>query len=156
MDLTTIKDLEIGGLEGGEDTVSPPFLPPIIGTDIAFGKGEVIRDKLALPTSGETTRLVRVRVQQCDSISASLGAFVARFYSKIPKVTAVYQLKTPDLIRFYIVLSDDDELLDSVFNAERFFYTRFAGEVVDFVVLPGLDLQGQIPSDARLISRDQQ
>jgi hypothetical protein len=107
-----------------------------------------------LPSLLKPRGIITVNINQCDSVRASLSAFIAGRYSQLSDVFAVYDDLSPDSSRMYVLLAkDDDESLDRVFELECFFYERFPGERLDFVVLPGLELEAQIPSQSRLIWR---
>jgi len=107
-----------------------------------------------LPSLLKPGGIITVNINQCDSVKASLSAFIAGRYSQVSDVFALYDDFTPDSSRMYVVLAkDDDESLGRVFELECFFYERFPGERLDFVVLPGLELEAQIPSQSRLVWR---
>ena len=100
----------------------------------------------------KSPRLTIIRVNQCDSIRASVASFIAERFARIPGTLAVYGDKSMEAAYFYVLLAEDDEdVLESVFDAERYIYSRFQEETFDFCVLPGKELRSQIPSDANLI-----
>lgn len=93
-----------------------------------------------------------VRITASYSSQASLENFVARQYARVADVLAVYADKSAEGTRIYILLgNDDDDSLDSVFDIERWIYSRFPGEGLDFCALPGKDLEDQLPSSAVLM-----
>lgn len=90
-----------------------------------------------------------VRINTSTSDQSSLENFVARQYAQVTDIIAVYADRSADGTRIYILLeNDDDVVMDSVFGIERWIYSRFPGEGLDFCVLPGRELEDQIPSSA--------
>lgn len=148
----------VGSQVGGwldQDTLPPPIFElatdEMLESEVSTGEGAK-QVPQALPTLLKPTGIMTVNINQCDSTNASLSAFIAGRYSQLSHVFAVYDDFTPDSSRTYVLLStDDDEAMDRVFDLESFFYDRFPGERLDFVVLPGLDLETQIPSQSRLV-----
>jgi hypothetical protein len=62
---------------------------------------------------------------------------------------AVYTDRSADGTRIYVLLENDDDVaLDLAFGIEQWIYSRFPGEGLDFCVLPGRELEDQIPSSA--------
>jgi hypothetical protein len=93
-----------------------------------------------------------VRINTSYSVQASLESFIARQYAQVADTLAVYTDKSADGTRIYILLENDDDVaMDSVFDIERWIYSRFPGEGLDFCVLPGRELEDQIPSSAVVI-----
>jgi hypothetical protein len=153
MGVVTIENLF--EFEARQETSPPPFvdfemMEPLLRTD-----EEAKPRPLIFPSiEKRPARLHRVIVRQCDSVTSSVGAFVSRYYSDLPDAIAVFQVRSSEALRFYLVLSrDDDDVLKSAFDLERFFYLRFQDESLDFTVLPGADLEDEIPSEAGLVWR---
>jgi len=115
---------------------------------LADSSGEVTEPTLSRVLS-QIAFFSEVRINASYSTHASLEGFVARQYAQVADTLAVYADKSADGARIYILLgNDDDASLDSVFDIERWIYSRFPGEGLDFCVLPGRELEDQIPSSA--------
>lgn len=95
---------------------------------------------------------LEIDVFQYNSSQNSLDQFVAKEYRQIPNVLAIYRERDGERLYFHILTADDEErTLEQVFEPEKFFYTRFPTEELDFQVLPGRELESCIPSAAILL-----
>jgi hypothetical protein len=104
------------------------------------------------PALSKIAVISEVRINTSSSAQSSLESFVARQYAQVPDTLAVYTDRSADGTRIYILLGNDDDVaMDSVFDIERWIYSRFPGEGLDFCVLPGKELEDQIPSSAKVM-----
>ena len=122
------------------------------GTEGEFHFAESSREVTKPTFSRALSRIAffsKIRINISYSAQASLESFIARQYAQVADVLAVHIDKSADGTRIYILLRNDDDIsLDSVFDVERWIYSRFPGEGLDFCVLPGSELEDQIPSSA--------
>ncbi|HET7100527.1 MAG TPA: hypothetical protein VFJ52_05200 [Terriglobia bacterium] len=122
------------------------------GTEGEFHLADSSQESPAPALSRALSRIAffsQVRINTSYSVQASLESFIARQYAQVSNVLAVYTDRSADGTRIYILLEyDDDAAMDSVFGIERWIYSRFPGEGLDFCVLPGRELEDQIPSSA--------
>ena len=149
---------QIGPQVGGwveQETLPPPVVDLAtdenLESEVSTGEGAK-QAAHTFPSLPMPTDIIPVKINECNSENSSLSAFIARYYSKLSQVSAVYDDFATESRRVYVLLgTDEDEALERVFGLESFFYERFTGEGLDFVVLPGLDLEPQIPSHSRLV-----
>lgn len=101
------------------------------------------------PLRADAVVFVEVPIYQTTSELRSVERFVASRYQEIHKVVALYRQRVGEELCFFVVTQDDvDETLDAVFDLEQFFYRRLEGQVLDFQVLPGVELESCVPSGA--------
>lgn len=84
-----------------------------------------------------------------DSISNSLPHFVGQLYQILSECKAVYYQRIGERFFFYsVVTGDREEDLDKFFEVEKFLFSRFAGEEIDFDIFPEEDSKDCLPPDA--------
>jgi len=101
-----------------------------------------------LPTQRPTV-VIRILTRQAFSDQASLDSFIAKQFSVVPGVKLVSRERTSEKFRFYVVIDDSNpKTLEQVFDVEGKISARFAGDELDFEVLPGEELECVIPTKA--------
>ena len=101
---------------------------------------------------GFPTMFFEIDIFQTDTDTSSLDRFVAKIYEQIPSVLAIHRSFEDQTTRYFIIAKDDEEVtMESIFEPEKFFYSRFQGDRLDFQVLPGSDLEYILPSAAKLV-----
>ena len=122
------------------------------GTEGEFQLADSSRDITEPILSRAPSRVAffsEVRINTSYSVQSCLESFIARQYAPVADTLAVYSDSSADGTRIYILLENDDDVaMESVFDIEQWVYSRFPGEGLDFYVLPGKELEDQIPSSA--------